>query len=170
MQDFLIDTDILSVFAKADGLPILCRLFQWQRLPVTPAVLDEILVPLEYGYDFPRRILARTEILSMVPDEARDYEALRLQGKLSAADAEMIAICKRRGWLYVTMDKVALRCAEEFGVRTVDLQALLKAIKRAELLTTDELRALIERMEREDRTRIPYKEALLTPEQDRSDR
>lgn len=103
MQGFLIDTDILSIFAKTDALPILCRLFQWQRLPVTPAVLDEILVPLDYGYDFPRQILARAETVSMVPDEAKDYEALRLQGKLSAADAEMIAICKRRGWVYVTM-------------------------------------------------------------------
>ncbi len=35
----------------------------------------------------------------MTPDEAEDYEALRLQGKLSTADAELTAICKRRGWI-----------------------------------------------------------------------
>lgn len=163
MQGFLIDTDILSIFAKADALPILCRLFQCERLPITPGVLDEILVPLEYGFGFPRRILARAEIVSIAPEETKDYETLRLQGKLSAADAEMIAICKRRGWVYVTMDKVALQCAEEFGVRTVDLRALLEAIKRAGLLSLEQLQALIERMEREDRTVIPYKEALLRP-------
>lgn len=59
------------------------------------------------------------------------------------------------------MDRVALRCAEEYGVRTVDLQALLEAILEAELLDRDELQALIERMEREDHTTLPYKEALL---------
>lgn len=69
---------------------------------------ERLGILIEHGYDFPRQILARAETVSMVPDEAKDYEALRLQGKLSAADAEMIAICKRRGWVYVTMDKVAL--------------------------------------------------------------
>jgi len=164
MQGFLMDTDILSIFAKADALSILCRLLQCERFPITPGVLNELLVPLEYGYDFPRRILDQAEIVPMTLEETEDYEALRIQGRLSVADAEIIAICKRRRWIYITMDRVALRCAEEFGVRTVDLQALLEAIKRAGLLSLKQLQVLIERMEGEDRTRIPYKEALLRPE------
>lgn len=164
MRGFLIDTDVLSIFAKADALPTLCRLFQCEQLPITQGVLNELLVPLEYGYDFPQRILARTEVVSVSPEEIEDYETLRRQGKLSVADAEMIAICKRHGWIYVTMDKVASRSAEAFGVRTVDLRALLEAIKRAGLLDLEQLQVLIERMEREDRTRIPYKEALLKSE------
>lgn len=161
MLTFLLDTDIVSIFAKAEALSLLCRLFQCERLPITSGVFDELLVPLEYGYDFPQRVLALAEAVAMAPDEIEDYEALRLQGKVSTADAELIAICRRRGWTYVAMDRVALRCAEEHGVRTLDLQALLKAIVEAELLDRDGLRALIERMEKEDRTTLPYKEALL---------
>ncbi|MDH7484953.1 MAG: hypothetical protein QHJ81_01615 [Anaerolineae bacterium] len=164
MQGILMDTDILSIFAKADALSLLRHLLQCEHFLITPGVLNELLVPLEYGYDFPRQILDQAEIVPMTPEEAQDYEALRIEGKLSVADAEMIAICKRRRWIYITMDRVALRCAEEFGVRTVDLRALLEAIKRAGLLSLKQLRALIERMEREDRTRIPFKEALLKPE------
>jgi|YNPNPStandDraft_1061719.scaffolds.fasta_scaffold79509_2 hypothetical protein len=164
MSRFLLDTDILSIFAKAGALPLLCDFFQCQRLPMTSGVFDELLIPLEYGYDFPQRILDLAEVVTMTPEEAQDYEALRLQGKLSAADAELIAICGRRGWAYVAMDRVALRCAEQHGVRTIDLQALLKAMLEAKLLDRQGLQALIERMEREDHTTLPYKESLLETE------
>jgi len=160
-MDFLLDTDILSIFAKAEALPLLCRLFRCDRLPITPGVFDELLVPLEYGYDFPQRILALAEVVTMTPSEFENYEPLRLQGKVSAADAELISICRQRGWSYVGMDRVALRCAENYGVRTIDLQVLLKAIVEVKLLDRDGLQALIERMEREDRTTLPYKEDLL---------
>ena len=165
MHDFLIDTDILSIFAKADGLSILCRLLDCEELPITPSVLDELLVPLEYEYDFPRDILSRADVVAVTPEEIEGYEHLKLQGRLSTADAEMITICKQRGWLYITMDKVALRTAKAAGVDTADLKVLLEAIKRAKLLDREQLRALIERMEREDRTRLPYKEAILAGEE-----
>jgi predicted nucleic acid-binding protein len=122
---------------------------------------------LEYGYDFPRDILSKADIVAVMPEEIEGYESLKLQGRLSTADAEMIAICKQRGWLYITMDKVALRTAKAAGVDTADLRVLLEAIKRAQLLGQEQLRALIERMERKDRTRLPYKEALLAAEEDR---
>ena len=155
-QRFLIDTDILSIFAKAEALPLLCRLLNCEKLPITPGVFDELLVPLEYGYDFPQAILSRAEVVAVTPEELESYETLRFQGRLSGADAEMIAICKQRGWLYITMDKVALQTAEASGVETVDLQAMLEAIKRLELLDREHLRGLIDRMEREDRTKLPY--------------
>jgi hypothetical protein len=128
--------------------------------------IDELLVPLEYGYDFPQNILSRADVVPTTLEEFEIYEELRLQGRLSSADAEMIAICKQRGWLYVTMDKVALGAARAAGVDTVDLQALLEAIKRLGLLDREQLRALIDRMEQEDRTRLPYKESILTSEQE----
>lgn len=165
MTKFLLDTDILSIFAKAEALSLLCDLLQCQRLPITPGVFDELLIPLEYGYDFPQRILDLAVVVVMTPDEAKDYEALRLQGKLSTADAELIAICGRRGWTYVAMDRVALRCAEQHGVRTIDFQALLKAMLEAKLLDRQGLQALIERMEREDHTTLPYKDSLLEGEE-----
>jgi len=166
MHDFLIDTDILSIFAKAKGLSTLCRLLECEKLPITPSVLDEVLIPLEYGYDFPHDILSRARIVVVTQEEMESYEHLKLQGKLSATDAELVAICKQRGWLYITMDKVALRAAQAAGVDTADLRVLLEAIKRAKLLDREQLRALIERMEREDRTRLPYKAALLATEED----
>jgi hypothetical protein len=167
MREFLIDTDILSIFAKANGLSTLCRLLECEKLPITPGLLDELLVPLEYGYDFPRDILSMAEIVVVMSGEIEGYEHLKLQGRLSTTDAEIIAICKQRGWLYITMDKVALRAAQAADVNTVDLEALLKAIKRIGLLDREQLQALIERMECQDRTRLPYKETLLAVEEEK---
>ncbi|MFP4394985.1 MAG: hypothetical protein ACLFTI_06945 [Anaerolineales bacterium] len=161
MLSFLFDTDILSIFAKARALPLLCRLFESERLPITPRVFDELLVPLEYGYDFPDRIFALAEVVAVEPDEIEAYESLRFEGRVSAADAEVIAVCQQRGWTYVSMDQVALRCAEDRRVRTIDLHAILQAMLKGELLDRDELSALIERMEQEDHTTLPYKYSLL---------
>lgn len=49
----IIDTDILSMFAKADALDVLMLLFGREQIGMTPAIADEITVPLQYGYDFP---------------------------------------------------------------------------------------------------------------------
>lgn len=144
---------------------MLCRLLGYEELPITPSVLDELLVPLEYGYDFPQKVLDIVEVIAVTKKEIEMYEALRLQGRVSTADAEMIMVCKQRGWLYITMDKVALRVAHTLGVETADLQALLVAIKSKGLLNREQLRMLIDRMEQEDRTHLPYKDSILFDEE-----
>lgn len=160
MSGFLLDTDVLSIFAKANALSLLCRLLGCERLPITTGVFNEIVVPLEYGYDFPRRIMAVTETVLMSSDEVTIFEALRLEGKVSATDAEIVALCQRRSWIYVTMDRAAARYAEKRGVRTVDLHALLKAVLVGGLIAEDKLRLLVDQMEREDHTLFPFKEEL----------
>jgi hypothetical protein len=160
MSGFLLDSDILSIFAKANALPLLCELLGCDRLPITTGVFNEIVIPLEYGYDFPRRIMAVADTVLISSDEVATFEALRLEGKASAADAEIVAICQRRSWICVTMDRVAARYAEQHGVRVVDLQTLLKAALTGDLLAEDQLRALVEQMERVDHTSFPFKEKL----------
>ena len=113
----------------------------------------------------PQKVLDIVEVIAVTKKEIEMYEALRLQGRVSTADAEMIMVCKQRGWLYITMDKVALRVAHTLGVETADLQALLVAIKSKGLLNREQLRMLIDRMEQEDRTHLPYKDSILFDEE-----
>lgn len=160
MSGFLLDTDILSIFAKANALALLHNLLGYDRLPITTGVFNEIVVPLEYGYEFPHRIIAAATTVLMLPDEVATFEALRLDGAISAADAEIVAICKHRAWVYVTMDRVAARYAEIYGVRSVDLHAVLKAILASGLLNEEQLRTLVELMERVDHTSFSFKADL----------
>ena len=160
MSGFLLDTDILSLFAKTDALALLRQLLGLDRLPITTGVFNEIVVPLEYGYEFPHRIIAEATTVLMSPDEVATFEALRLEGAISAADAEIVAICQHRAWIYVTMDRVAAHYAEQFGVRAVDLHALLKAMLASGLLDEEQLRSLVKQMEQADRTSFPFKDDL----------
>ena len=52
-MNFLGHTDILSLFAKAEAMGLLLRLFRVERIPITQSVFNELAVPLEYGYQFP---------------------------------------------------------------------------------------------------------------------
>jgi hypothetical protein len=56
MTSIVFDTDILSTFAKADGIQYLEKLFAKDRVLITPSVYSELKVPKEYGYDFPDQI------------------------------------------------------------------------------------------------------------------
>lgn len=81
---------------------------------------------------------------------------------MSAADAEQIAICQVRGWVYITMDQVAARTAQQHGVRTVSLPSLFIALQRAGILDDDSLRTLLDDMERLDRTHFPFRDSLFS--------
>lgn len=50
------DTDILSMFAKIDAVNLLLNLFG-DKAVITPKIMDEISVPLEYGYSFPLKVI-----------------------------------------------------------------------------------------------------------------
>lgn len=39
MSGLLLDTDILSIFAKANALPLLCEILGCERLPITTGLL-----------------------------------------------------------------------------------------------------------------------------------
>ena len=56
MTSIVFDTDILSIFAKADGIQYLEKLFAKDLVLITPSVYSELKVPKEYGYDFPEQI------------------------------------------------------------------------------------------------------------------
>jgi hypothetical protein len=49
-RKIVIDTDILSVFAKVDAVDVLEKLLGRERVVMTPAIRDEIAAPLQYGY------------------------------------------------------------------------------------------------------------------------
>ena len=50
---YLLDTNILSTFAKIKRMDILFKVFGEDRLFISPGVLSEIKLASERGYDFP---------------------------------------------------------------------------------------------------------------------
>ena len=161
-MSFLLDTDILSLFAKAGAIDLLLRLLRVDRLAITQGVFTELTIPLEYGYRFPHSVFAVSATVPLTDAELALYVTLRLEGVVSVADAEQIAVCQTRGWVYVTMDQVAARTAQQRGVRTIGLHSLFKALQQAGILSDDALRTLLDHMERLDRTRFPFRDDLFS--------
>ncbi len=69
------DSDILSMFAKADSIDLLIRLFH-NEVYMTPKIRDEIVVPKEYGYGFPDKITSKIDIYPIDKEVLNRYEDL----------------------------------------------------------------------------------------------
>jgi len=64
---FVIDTDILSIFAKSDNIDLLRELFG-NNAVMTPAIFQEITAPIDYGYEFPHAIIQTIRTVQMNED------------------------------------------------------------------------------------------------------
>jgi predicted nucleic acid-binding protein len=151
----IVDTDILSMFAKAEALVLLGQLFGRDRLATTPAIRDEIAVPLQYGYSFPLQVLAETAIALLTNRAWLEHERLRAPGAaLGRGELEAIAFCKTEGAVFVTNDLVARRFALAQGVRVLSLQAILRGLWESSVCTKSEVHTVLERIKQADRLEI----------------
>ena len=104
----VIDTDILSMFAKVGAMHILGALLGQGRIVMTPAIHDEITAPLQYGYTYPSEVLTQVPVAPLTEQIWREYERLwTLRPSLGKGELQAIAFCKAEGAFFVTNDRVA---------------------------------------------------------------
>ncbi|RMD62849.1 hypothetical protein D6833_06345 [Candidatus Parcubacteria bacterium] len=151
----VVDTDILSMFAKADALEALQEaLHPW--IPVmTPAIRDEISVPLEYGFDFPQRVMAHIPVEPLSPSMLETYARLAASGRtIGRGELEAIAYCLSTGNLLATNDARARAFAQEQGVAVISLQAILRILWEERGWSQTKVRQLLERLKQVDRLKV----------------
>lgn len=160
MTAVIADTDILSTFGKVDGIGLLRQLFE--AIYIAPAVYRELLQAERMGFVWVSRITQIVDILPLTTDENRTVEQLvRQYPQLGSGEVESFVLAERHRLLCLTNDRRAKIVASGLGLSYLDLEEILRALKTRGLLTTDELAALIERIEQEDRTRISAKSDIL---------
>ena len=145
MNMVIIDTDILSMFAKADAIDLLIELFK-DKIVITPKIRDEISVPLEYGYDFPLRVLSRIRTMPLNKSAVGEYEKLQEELSLGKGELEAIAYCKTEKCMFVTNDLKARTFAKSKGIFVISLQSILKALWKKRILTKKEVRKLFNKI------------------------
>lgn len=151
----ILDTDIASAFAKIKRLELLMKLFSKHRIVVTPKIYEELTTSLDYGYTFPLDIIRCFEVLYPSEPESEDYQKLLMEKRtLGKGELEAITISKHRGYIFASLDTAALRFAEENGVETLGLHAILRSLWESTLQSKDEVRAIVKELEKEDNTRI----------------
>lgn len=155
----VIDTDILSMFAKVDAIDILKRLFK-DRIVITLKIRDEISIPLEYGYTFPLNVISKIKTVPLTSSALKEYERLSENWTLGKGELEAISYCKTENGIFLTNDKKARDIAKSEGVRVISLQAVLRALWKAGIVTKEETKRLLERVKEVDNLYIsPESEA-----------
>jgi predicted nucleic acid-binding protein len=151
----ILDSDIASAFAKIGRLDLLNRLLSRHPIFITPRIYEELTVPIHYGYTFPLDIFTYFDVIYPSEEENKMYRNL-LIGNISLGKGEMeaLSICKNRGYVFASMDNVALKYAQAEGVETLKLYSILRALWELGIQSKDDVRDIIKKLEVHDKTRI----------------
>ena len=123
----ILDTDIASAFAKSGHFDVMMKLFG--NVGITPTVYEELLTPLEHGYEYPKEIFEKVELVTISGEEQREYLKFKKKlPKIGKGEIESIIICLKRGYLFSSFDKKALLVARDIGVDVVTAGVIFKGL------------------------------------------
>ena len=160
-MSILLDTDVLSAFAKISGLELLNELFSSDELLITNGVYEELMYIRESGYDFVDQILGFVRNTPMNDEELDTYHSFLKHTSLGKGELQCIAVCIVRGYPFVTNDRKAKNLASVKGVVAWDIPDILKALWVAEIKSKEDVAILIKMLEQKDRTIIKNKNRIL---------
>lgn len=148
-----VDTDILSIFAKIERLPLLFSVFDQETLNITYAVENEVKTGISKGFRFSHDIIAlqtqgqiRTYHSTSVDQEFMES----LPQTLGAGERESMAICKRLTAIFVSNERRVKHYCRENGIDCVNLIEVLRAFWELNILSQRDVRELIKEIEIKD--------------------
>lgn len=157
----ILDADMASVFAKIKRLELLKRLFSKHRIVITPEIYEELTTSLDCGYTFALDIFRYLEVLYPSEEENEEYQKLLIEKRtLGKGELEAISIGRRKGYIFSSIDAVALRFAEENGVATLGLHSILRSLWESGMQSKDEVVEIVKEIEKKDNTRIKDVEVI----------
>ena len=155
----ILDTDFASVLAKADIVELVVELFSGKHdIYITPEVYEELIVPERYGYTFPQKILQNIDILTVEPEEQRQY--LKLLNEIPAlgkGEVESIVICENRSAIFATLDEKAKDVSNKRGIKLLHIHSTLKLLLKTGLCNKKEILDIIKQIEETDKRTIDFR-------------
>lgn len=148
-----VDTDVLSIFAKIQRLPLLFTLFNQETLHITNAVANEIEIGILKGFHFPQDItalLTQERIHTHPPTSTDEAFMMSLPRTLAAGERESMAICKRLDAIFVSNERRVKHHCQANGIRCINLTEILRGLWEMEILTQADVRGIIAEIEVKD--------------------
>lgn len=145
----LLDTNVLSVFAKLDRLELLFQVLD-APLAVSPNVRHELQDDLALGYESlrPAFELIETGQLQVVSIEDAEQKFLaQVPFQPEKGEADSLAWCLAHAGTFVTNDKRAARRASDLGVPVVRQRDVLRRLWVKGILSVKQVYALLAEME-----------------------
>ena len=144
------DTNILSSFAAGDALSLLNQLYQHAGFAIPPSVHQE----LEEGFKRGKAHLApilhavQSQQISVIPLSAEEELLIfKYPVALDEGEREAIALAQTRKALLLSNDGKAIRYCRQRKVNVASLDNLLRLLWEEGVVSPDEVRALIAKME-----------------------
>lgn len=157
---FFADTDILSAFAKADAIKYLKELCT--TLNISPSIYEELMRAKRSGYSFVDEILLNAEITLLQEKEFKEFQGLvESEPQLHEGECQLLALCKSRGGILLTNDKLVKKYCNRNGIAFLDLEEILRAMNLKNILKREELKKVILDIEKKDWTTIKAKDDIL---------
>ncbi len=156
----LLDTDVLSAFAKIRELKLISDLFPDDEILIPDGVYEELMHIKELGYGFVDDIFNFVKDAPMIQDELEAYHSFLSSTNLGKGELQCIAICVLRNYPFITNDKKAKNFAREKNVKAWDIPDILKALWKTKIKTKDEVAVLMDMLEQKDRMVIKDKNRI----------
>ena len=162
----VLDTDILSCFSKIKRFDLLQSLFKKEEFCIPLRVYEELLRAKEKGYDFVDYALKLIEEgkIRVEPLDRKELDVVRelsKRGRLGFGEIEALALAKVRGGILLSNDRVVGKVGAELNVDVFNLEDILHAFLKFNIITKGELENLINEIESKDRIKIKNKDKLL---------
>ncbi len=130
----------------------------FEKVGITPRVYEELLVPLDYGYDYPRQIFERAELVLLSEEEQRKYLKLKEDHtKIGKGEIESVVVCLKRDYLFTSFDKKAISIAKNLGVNYITAGVVFKGLVAKGVATKEEVLKIIADIEEADNRELDVK-------------
>ena len=155
------DTNILSSFAAGDAFSILSQLYGHARFAIPPSVKQELRKGFECGKTHLQVVLdaLQSRQITVIPLSAEE-ELLTYSYPiaLDEGEREAIALAQTRKALLLTNDGKAIRYCRQLKMSVASLDTLLRLLWLNGVMSPDEVRALIARMEQVEKLELSPKQ------------
>ncbi len=148
-----IDTDILSIFAKIQRLPLLFTVFDQDVLNIATAVENEITIGVSKGFPFANALVelqAKGRLRTHHPVTVDEEFMLSLPHTLGAGERESMAICKRLAALFASNERRVMHHCQTYRIRCTNLDEILRALWELKILAESDVRKVITEIETKD--------------------
>jgi len=134
----ILDTNVISLFAKINRLDLLLKLFAATRrdMQFYQNKVHYLADALQLVNSGQVQLLRLTRADKLVLDS--------LPAKLGAGEAEAIALCHRLNFVFITHDQKAVNYCNRVGIVCIRLRSLLDRLKAARLLTEADVQKILE--------------------------
>lgn len=156
------DSNILSSLAAADALDLLTKLFRGDTIFIPRAVEQELLAGLTYGALHLQRVfdaIDQGEIRTLYLTEAEQTLTTTLPRKLHAGEKEGIVLCQIHNYLFLSNDKRAIRHCQVTGIKSINLEAFLRALWVQRILSQHEVKTLIQAIQAVEKLVVTQEQA-----------